>query len=602
MGQRLLLVDSDRTFIKDHQVSLESAFDVEITPSLDGVMGKTESGGYAAVLISVEIADNKGYALCSALRKNPALGNLKIALISSKATEEEYRRHQSLKGRADLYLHKPIAPGALVEALSPLVPARHVDPDNPLGDLADGDLSGEDWLSELRTDLESDEPEVVPPTATQPVPQPASQTIALPSALIREAMADDSASQGRVQELEATLVQREARVVELEREFQNLQRQHDSVTQNLDDLERRQADALELQRKLAETEQALKRFEDGAEGGEALRNQLREGMKERQELLQQVDTTNSQLAEKTQKVIDLMKERDRLQQKAFDDETALNRMAELERAHASIEAQVASLEQSLVNASAQAAKVPGLEEALNQSREAETESREGLGRSEASLEASQAEVTMLSAAKAGLDERVAQLTAALAQKEAEFEAKADEVAGLETTLRSQGRNLVELEQQVAAKEEELAQLQTRKDEEQAELQARLDEQLKALQGQEEALESTRAELGTATARVSELEVSLTTEMDRLESVRADLVGRMNGELAAKDSQLEALAKQVGSLQDTLSRHEASLEAAAEAKSKLEAQLGQKQERLQAMGSLVLDMEVTLQKAAELARG
>ena len=596
MGQRLLLVDSDRTFIKDHQVSLESAFDVEITSSLDGVVAKVEGGGYAAVLISVEIADNKGYALCSALRKNAALGNLKIALISAKATEEEYRRHQSLKGRADLYLHKPIAPGALVEALSPLVPPRHVDPDNPLGDLADGDLGGEDWLSELRTDLESEGPEV------GAAPQFPSRTIALPSALIREAMAEAPASRARAQEQEAHTPQREARVAELEREFQNLQRQHDSVTQNLDDLERRQADAHDLHRKLAETEQALKRFEESAEGGDAIRNQLREGMKERQELLQQVDTTNSQLAEKTQKVIDLMKERDRLQQKAFDDETALGRMSELERAHASLGAQVASLEQTLAGASAQAAKVPGLEEALNQSREAESEAREGLGRSEASLEAAQAEGAMLAAVKAGLDEQVAQLRGLLAEKEAAFEAKADEVAGLETTLRSQGRNLVELEQQVAAKEEALAQLQTRKDEEVAQLQSRLEEQVQTIHSLEEALLSTRQELGTATIRVSELEVSLTTEMDRLESERADLVGRMNGELAAKDSQLEALTRQFGSLQDTLSRHETSLEAAAEAKSRLEAQLGQKEDRLRALGSLVSEMEGSLQKASELARG
>ena len=120
MGQRLLLVDSDRSFLKEHQVSLEAAFDLEVAKSPEGVATFLEMGDFAAVLICVEVADNKGYALCSTIRKQPALSGIKIALISAKATEEEYRRHQSLKGRADLYLHKPIAPSALVAALCSL--------------------------------------------------------------------------------------------------------------------------------------------------------------------------------------------------------------------------------------------------------------------------------------------------------------------------------------------------------------------------------------------------------------------------------------------------------------------------------------------------
>ena len=128
MGQRLLLVDSDRSFLKEHQVSLEAAFDLEVAGSTEGVVSRLESGAFAAVFICVEVADNKGYTLCSTIRKNAKLDGVKIALISAKATEEEYRRHQSLKGRADLYLHKPIAPSsfahALVKAFTPALAAE----------------------------------------------------------------------------------------------------------------------------------------------------------------------------------------------------------------------------------------------------------------------------------------------------------------------------------------------------------------------------------------------------------------------------------------------------------------------------------------------
>ena len=122
MGQRLLIVDGDRRFIKDHQVALEAAFDVDFLYSTDGVLPLLENGDFAAVLICVEVSENKGYAICSAIRKNPKLVDLKVALISAKATEEEYARHRSLKGKADLYLHKPLISSALVASLTPLVP------------------------------------------------------------------------------------------------------------------------------------------------------------------------------------------------------------------------------------------------------------------------------------------------------------------------------------------------------------------------------------------------------------------------------------------------------------------------------------------------
>ena len=171
MGQRLLLVDSDRSFLKEHQVSLEAAFDLEVVASPEGVVSRLERGQFAAVLICVEVSDNKGYALCSTLHKHPDLGGLKIALISAKATEEEYRRHQSLKGKADLYLHKPIAPSTLVAALAPLVPGRALDPDNPLGELVDTEL-GDDWLDGLRSAVEGPAPDHVPPPAAPPATNP----------------------------------------------------------------------------------------------------------------------------------------------------------------------------------------------------------------------------------------------------------------------------------------------------------------------------------------------------------------------------------------------------------------------------------------------
>ncbi len=53
MGQRLLLVDSDRSFLKEHQVSLEAAFDLELAGAPEGVLAKLETGAFAAVFIDL---------------------------------------------------------------------------------------------------------------------------------------------------------------------------------------------------------------------------------------------------------------------------------------------------------------------------------------------------------------------------------------------------------------------------------------------------------------------------------------------------------------------------------------------------------------------
>ncbi|HEY3271535.1 MAG TPA: response regulator [Geothrix sp.] len=252
MGQRLLLVDSDRSFLKEHKVSLEVAFDLEVAGSPEGVVARLEQGDFAAVLICVEVADNKGYALCSTLRKHASLSGMKIALISAKATEEEFRRHQSLKGRADLYLNKPIASSTLVAALSPLVPSRAVDPDNPLGDLADTEM-GDDWLEVLKGNVVAPaEPAPVPP----PPPSPAAG-----SARDLETKATAPADTPRARLLEAQidalreeLHSRDLRLREAEEE---LQRQLGSVTLNLDEAAAATREAQTLKARLAEAEAAL---------------------------------------------------------------------------------------------------------------------------------------------------------------------------------------------------------------------------------------------------------------------------------------------------------------------------------------------------------
>jgi CheY-like chemotaxis protein len=274
MGQRLLLVDNDRGFLKEHQVSLEAAFNLEVTPSPEGVLARLESGDFAAVFVSVEVADNKGYALCSTIRKNPKLDAVKIALISAKATNEEYRRHQSLKGHADLYLHKPISPSALVAELRPLVPGLALDPDNPLGELVDTEL-GDDWLDGLKSVLDSPASAQAPAAGFGVRPPSPAQTQNLDDKAITLAGASrQELLEAQVAALQEELHAKDQRLKEAGAAAQQVQRQLNSVTLNLDELERSNQEVEALKVALAAKEAALGSAQQEREEARRVQDQL----------------------------------------------------------------------------------------------------------------------------------------------------------------------------------------------------------------------------------------------------------------------------------------------------------------------------------------
>ncbi|MGA2081414.1 MAG: response regulator [Holophaga sp.] len=354
MGQRLLVVDSDRRFLQEHQATLESAFEVDFRDTTEGALAHLETGAYAAVLICVEASENKGYSLCSAIRRSPVLGDLKVALISAKATVEEYTRHQSLKGKADIYLHKPIRPNALVAALSPVAPMKSVDPDNPLGDLGGSDL-GEEWLESLKSELESGSVtrplEPAPPAAQTlnpvsvvlglarpfaPLPRPAVQKpLPVPQDAGRVELLE-----ARVRDLETKLVSGAEQLEQASRELADLRRQGEAA-QGL--FEEKTLLAMELETQLGAAREALEKggrvLDDtrGELGGacrelDGARRELDGARRELEETRQQEEAARAELREKTQLTMDLMESNQLLQAQLAEAREDLERQSRSERA------------------------------------------------------------------------------------------------------------------------------------------------------------------------------------------------------------------------------------------------------------------------------
>lgn len=546
MGQRLLLVDNDRSFLKEHLVSLEAAFDLVVTSSPESVLARLESGDFAAVFISVEVADNKGYALCSGIRKNPKLDGVKVALISAKATKEEYRRHQSLKGHADLYLHKPITPSALVAELRPLVPGLALDPDNPLGELVDTEL-GDDWLDGLKSVLDSP----TPAQATSTVfgvrsPSPA-QTIDLGAKPITQ---PDAGRLGiletQVTALQEELHAKDQRLKEADAAAQHSQRQLNSVTLNLDELERSNREAETLKARLVETGLALRGLEEmrGREGddAEALKAQLTATLNERQELIQQVETLNHQVGEKAQRAIELLKERDRLLYENMDLEPFR-------------------------------AKAQDLGAALGSAQQELEESRQAQDQLNATIEGLVAQYATLE----GVHQAALLEVVGYKEKTHTYQL---ELAGLEATMRGQGRDLAELGERLQQREAELAANQSLVLERDQQLLARQEvvkqhlEEITRLAGQMAAL---KQELDESRILHEGQQLEL---MHGLDEKEAEII-RLNQLVA---DQLEAYA------------------AVEREKQALHGQLSEHRDRLQNLDGLLQEIQDKLRRGSDLARG
>ena len=510
MGQRLLLVDNDRSFLKEHQVSLEAAFDLEVAGSVDGVLARLESGAFAATLICVEVGDNKGYALCSSLRKNAKLSEVRVALISAKATEEEYRRHQGLKGRADLYLHKPIATSALVAELRPLVPGLALDPDNPLGELVDAEL-GDDWLDGLKNVL--DGPVLTPAPAPVPTRNLESRATA-PPGTDRMALLE-----AQVAALHEELRAKDQRLHIAEAEAHQFQRQLNSVTLNLEEQQGR-----------------------AGENTETLRSQLREALTERSDLILQVESLNHQVGEKTQRAIELLNERDRLLHENIDLEPYR-------------------------------AKVQDLEQALSSTQRDLDEARQAQDQLNTTIEG----LVGRQATQEGLHQAALNEASGYKEKAHTFQL---ELAGLEATMRGQGRDLAELGDQLHASEKELAAGQ-----------AQVLERDQQLLAHKEILQQNQEEITRLTAGMAGVLQQLDVARIQHEGQQLEL---MNG-MDQKDAEIQRLNEAMGGQQEAFAALERE-------KQTLHGQLSEHRDRLQNLDGLLQDIQEKLRRGSDLARG
>ncbi|BDU78572.1 hypothetical protein [Mesoterricola sediminis] len=561
MGKRLLVVDSDRRFIQDHKAQLEAAFEVDFLFTTEGALTQLESGEYGAVLLCVETSDNKGYGLCLAIRRTPPPGDLKIALISAKASEEEYARHRQTKGRADLYLHKPIVSSLLIPALADLVPMREVDPDNPLGDLAGVDL-GEEWLESLRSELEL-------PAAPAPAPATPAAPQAIAPAPGWSAPVPPARNEGevelliwRVKDLEQKLAHHFDEAARKDEEIEALRQASAAVTRNLD----------EAQLGLQASETHRERAEGLEREAERLREDLQDALDEQKRLVEQLDESQEALAEKTLSLETLQAAQD----------VAQERLKDLEEAHGQLQAR-------LEEAEAGAGQVQALEAALAEAREHGA--------------AHEARAAGAEGRAGDLERRLEELEARLAEREAqaaETGAQAERLKTLEAELASAQDQVSFQDLTIHNLVEERNRLREERDRQDEALQGQgaetllLQEKVALLEGASrdaaEELERLRELRGSLEAAVSRLEAQADASETAHEAQRMELMAGID----ARDGQLGALGAEIEALKDRVAAVERE-------KAELADLVHGRDARLDTINAVLTELEAKARQAMDLAK-
>src|SRR2546425_1806305 len=122
MSTKVLVFESDPAFAGELRTELGRL----------GLIAQVVDDGYAGlmaaasdkpdlILLSIELPRMNGFSVCNKLKKDPALKDVPLIIMSSESSDDTFEQHRKLRTRAEDYVHKPIAFGELLEHMRPYV-------------------------------------------------------------------------------------------------------------------------------------------------------------------------------------------------------------------------------------------------------------------------------------------------------------------------------------------------------------------------------------------------------------------------------------------------------------------------------------------------
>jgi DNA-binding response OmpR family regulator/chromosome segregation ATPase len=162
MAIKVLVFESDPTFAETLRSGLlKYGCEVSVVDDANNGLQAASRDRPDLILLAIELPRMNGFSVCNKLKRDPALKDVPLLIMSSESTEETFEQHRRLRTRAEDYVKKPIAFEELVAHIQPfvsLVPAATTPNEgSPLNEEA----------VVIEDDLEIEEAEVVESVAVE---------------------------------------------------------------------------------------------------------------------------------------------------------------------------------------------------------------------------------------------------------------------------------------------------------------------------------------------------------------------------------------------------------------------------------------------------
>ena len=122
MSTKVLVFESDAAFGAELRTEL-GKLGCATTVVDDGNAGLLTASNEKPdlILLSIELPRMNGFSVCNKLKKDAALRDVPLIIMSSESSDETFEQHRKLRTRAEDYVHKPIAFGELLQHIQAFV-------------------------------------------------------------------------------------------------------------------------------------------------------------------------------------------------------------------------------------------------------------------------------------------------------------------------------------------------------------------------------------------------------------------------------------------------------------------------------------------------
>ena len=123
MTRRILIVDDEPNIVTSLEFLMRGDdYDVRVARDGEEALRLAESFRPDVVLLDVMMPQRSGFEVCRRLRENPALGDMKIVMLTAKGRDAE--KDKGLHLGANAYVTKPFSTKELMNTVRGLLPGR----------------------------------------------------------------------------------------------------------------------------------------------------------------------------------------------------------------------------------------------------------------------------------------------------------------------------------------------------------------------------------------------------------------------------------------------------------------------------------------------